>query len=80
LKVSRSLSLAQIHAALSYYYDHQAEIDAEIADQMKQYQDLRTAAADSPLRQKLEQLGKMLSLARVLLEDVDARYRGRLVV
>ncbi len=24
------LSLAQLHAALSYYYDHQTEIDAEI--------------------------------------------------
>ena len=27
------LSLAQIHAALSYYYDHKAEIDAEIERQ-----------------------------------------------
>ncbi|MCI2429029.1 DUF433 domain-containing protein [Candidatus Acetothermia bacterium] len=26
-----SLSLAQIHDALSYYYDHQDEIDADIA-------------------------------------------------
>lgn len=25
------LTLAQIHAALTYYYDHQAEVDAEIA-------------------------------------------------
>ncbi len=24
------LSLAQIHAALSYYYEHQAEVDADI--------------------------------------------------
>lgn len=53
------LSLAQIHAALSYYYDHQAEIDSEIADQMKQYEDLRAAAAESPLRKRLKQLGKL---------------------
>jgi uncharacterized protein (DUF433 family) len=26
------LTLAEIHAALSYYYDHQAEIDSQIAD------------------------------------------------
>ena len=26
----RDLSLAQIHAALAHYYDHQAELDAEI--------------------------------------------------
>lgn len=25
------LSLAQVHDALSYYYDHQAEIDAQVA-------------------------------------------------
>jgi uncharacterized protein (DUF433 family) len=25
------LSLAQIHAALSYYYDHQAELNAEMS-------------------------------------------------
>jgi uncharacterized protein (DUF433 family) len=27
---SEHLKLSQIHAALAYYYDHQAEIDAEI--------------------------------------------------
>ncbi len=26
------LSLAQVHAALAYYYDHQAEINRKIAD------------------------------------------------
>jgi len=26
-----TLTFAQIHVALSYYFDHQAEIDAEIA-------------------------------------------------
>src|SRR4051794_5818982 len=30
------LSLAQIHAAFSYYYDHQAEFDAEIERQVKE--------------------------------------------
>jgi len=27
-----NLSLAQVHAALTYYYDHQAEIEAELAE------------------------------------------------
>ena len=27
-----NLSLAQIHAALAYYYDHQAELDLDIAN------------------------------------------------
>jgi len=55
------LSLAQIHAALSYYYDHQFEIDSEIAQHAREYQRLRSAAVDSPLRQKLRQLGKLPS-------------------
>jgi len=35
-----SLTLAQIHAALSYYFDHQSEIDAEIeSNQIKHLQE-----------------------------------------
>jgi uncharacterized protein (DUF433 family) len=29
---SRALTLSEIHAALAYYYDHQAEIDAAFAE------------------------------------------------
>jgi uncharacterized protein (DUF433 family) len=29
---SRTLTLSEIHAALAYYYDHQDEIDAELAE------------------------------------------------
>lgn len=53
------LSMAQIHAALSYYYDHQAEFDAEIERQVKEYDDLRAKAEDSPLRQRLRAMGKL---------------------
>ena len=30
-RYNRSVSLAQIHAALAYYYDHQAAFDAEMS-------------------------------------------------
>ncbi|MCG3160986.1 MAG: hypothetical protein JMDDDDMK_02082 [Acidobacteria bacterium] len=53
------LSLAQIHAALSYYYDHQDELNAEVAEQMREYEELRAQAENSPLRQKLRALGKL---------------------
>ncbi|QQS46326.1 MAG: DUF433 domain-containing protein [Acidobacteriota bacterium] len=53
------LTLAQIHAALSYYYDHQAELDTEIAVQVREYETLRAQAEQSPLRQKLRSLGKL---------------------
>jgi uncharacterized protein (DUF433 family) len=45
------LKLAQVHAALSYYYDHQDELDAEIAEQVREYEELRAQAENSPLRQ-----------------------------
>jgi len=32
----RPLSLAQVHAALAYYYANQAEIDADLEDEMRQ--------------------------------------------
>jgi uncharacterized protein (DUF433 family) len=32
------LTLAVIHAALAYYYDHRAEIDAQIADDVREYE------------------------------------------
>jgi uncharacterized protein (DUF433 family) len=53
------LSLAQIHAALTWYYDHQAEYDAEIERQDREYQALWEADQDSPIRRKLREMGKI---------------------
>ena len=51
------LALAQIHAALAYYYEHQAEFDAEITRQLKEVGALAEAAKDSPGRRRLRSLG-----------------------
>lgn len=51
------LSLAQIHAALAYYYDHQSEMDEEIAGQEDQVRRLRQQGADSPLLARLKARG-----------------------
>jgi len=53
----RRLSLAQIHAAFAYYYDHQAEFDAEIERQTKMVETLRAQTLDSPVRQKMRARG-----------------------
>jgi len=50
------LSLAQVYAALAWYYDHQAELDAEIERQEERLEALRTAAAPSPLQRRLAAL------------------------
>ena len=47
------LSLAQVYAALAWYYDRQAEMDAEIERQDERLRSLRAASAPSPLQRRL---------------------------
>ena len=50
-------TMAQIHAAFSYYYDHQAEYDAEIARQTEEAERLRAENLNSPIRRKFREMG-----------------------
>jgi len=43
-----SLTLAQIHAALTYYYDHQTEMDAEIERREKEADTIRNEMESDP--------------------------------
>ena len=56
------LSLAQIHAALTYYYDHQLELDAEIQRVWQSVQQMAAAQPVSPLRQRLVELKRASQL------------------
>jgi uncharacterized protein (DUF433 family) len=51
------LSLAQTHAALAFYYDHQAEFDRAIAASLARAEKLAAAGADSPGRRRLRAQG-----------------------
>jgi uncharacterized protein (DUF433 family) len=51
------LSLAQIYSALAYYYDHQAEIDREIENQLLRVDNARSDLGSSTVRQKLKAKG-----------------------
>jgi uncharacterized protein (DUF433 family) len=53
------LSLAQIHAALSHYYDHQSQYDREIDQQLHDFDSRHKASQDSPGRRRLRSLGKL---------------------
>src|SRR6266498_4035620 len=53
------LSLAQIHAAFSFYYDHQEEYNAEIERDVREAEELRLQNLNSPVHQKLRALGKI---------------------
>lgn len=47
------LSLAQIHAALSYYHDHRAEIDAEIEESIAYAERMRAERPNRFTRKEL---------------------------
>ena len=51
------LSLAQIYSALAYYYDHEAEMDEEIEEQLKRVEKIRNDLRPSPIQQKLRAKG-----------------------
>ena len=53
------LSLAQIHAALTYYYDHQEEIDREIERGMEKAEEIKKRLGISDIRVKLKAAGKL---------------------
>jgi len=51
------LSMAQIHAALSYYYEHQSEVDADIEHRERFVEEMRSQAKQQFTREEL--LGRL---------------------
>lgn len=65
------LSLAQIHAALVYYYDNQSALEAEIEQRWREADELAKKISDSSLRKKLLTLKEVRHNTRHSV----ARYR-----
>ncbi|HEY3266364.1 MAG TPA: DUF433 domain-containing protein [Armatimonadota bacterium] len=53
------LSLAEIYAAFSYYYDHKDAIDAEIARSTAEVDALQAAAPPSPFVERMRSEGRL---------------------
>lgn len=53
------LSLAQVHAALTFYYDHQQEMEEEIDRRRRRVADVKGKRADGTIQDKLRQLGHL---------------------
>jgi len=51
------LSLAQAHAALAFYYDHQTELNADISESLSRAENAAAGSTDSPGRRRLRALG-----------------------
>src|SRR5664279_634058 len=52
------LSLAQIHAALAYYYDHEDELDTDIVRRAKLAAEIRARTEDHTLQARLHDVKK----------------------
>ena len=52
-----AFSLAQVHAALSYYFEHQAAFDAEIERQYLEYEELWRQQGESPFVRRMKAEG-----------------------
>jgi len=50
------LSLAQIHAALAFYYNHQEELDNEIMRRLHNVDQLAANQKNSPMQKRLRRL------------------------
>jgi uncharacterized protein (DUF433 family) len=50
------LSLAQIHAALSFYHEHETELETQIERRLLAVNEMAAREPDSPLRQRLREM------------------------
>ncbi len=55
------LTLAQVHAALAYYYSHQEGVEAQIAESLAFADQSRQQAGPSPLATRLRAQGRLLA-------------------
>ena len=49
------LTLAEVHAAMTYYFDHREEIENELISEYREVEDWKKAHATSPLLLRLKQ-------------------------
>lgn len=49
------LSLGQIHSALAYYHDHKTEMDRQMAEWDREYEQIRANSPNPLTRQQLEE-------------------------
>jgi uncharacterized protein (DUF433 family) len=53
------LTLGQIHAALAYYFDHQVTVDAQLAEDDRFVERLRSEGGESPVVARLRAAGRL---------------------
>ena len=71
------LSLAQIHAALAYFYDHQEEFEREIREQEREVAAWQAELGESPLQRRLRQFARFVGAVHVSRRRSAWGWRGR---
>ena len=56
------LTLGQVHSALAYYYDHEAEMDELIERRRREAQEILASLPESPVRAKLQAIKRQRGL------------------
>jgi hypothetical protein len=49
------LTLAEVHAAMTYYFDHREEIESELISEYREVEDWKKAHPTSPLLLRLKE-------------------------
>jgi uncharacterized protein (DUF433 family) len=53
------VSMAQVHAALAYYYDHKQHFDEEIERDLREAEELAAQVGESPFERRMRAAGKL---------------------
>ncbi len=60
-----NLSFGQIYSALAFYWDHKAELDADMDRRLRRVEQLRREASPSPLVERLRREGILPRLVQL---------------
>jgi len=71
------LTMAQVHAALAYYWSHQAEIQQDIENEQKLVTELEAKAGSSKLQERLTGLNARSEAARQRIAELIAGEKAR---
>ncbi|OJW20276.1 MAG: hypothetical protein BGO49_05095 [Planctomycetales bacterium 71-10] len=67
------LTLAGVHAALAYYYDHRDVIEQELADEAAWYEAQKAAQADSPFSRSVRERAREMKAEHVPGDPLSSR-------
>jgi hypothetical protein len=53
------LKIAEVHAAMAYYYDNREEIEQELEEDLRLFDSYRERDSDSPFKRRMKAEGRL---------------------